>query len=146
MVISFKTAAGAVATIHKHTYKIVCYGDTAGRRLRVDVAATARGKHDPSKQGRRSIIIYKSYMYSEASLDPGKCTYKLDQKARNQWGHARQIGQFEGVSSPPQNTYDEEIKTEAKGEATGAGEHNTGADPTHRGSGAHALAAGTVQG
>ena len=47
MVISFKTAAGAVATIHKETYKIFCFGDAASDRLRVDATATSRGKQDP---------------------------------------------------------------------------------------------------
>ena len=99
---SFKTAAGAVATIHKQTYKIVCFGDAIGGRLRVDATATSGGKRDPDIQGRKSILIYKSYMYSEASLDPEKCTFKMDQKARNLWvsAHARQIGQFEDVSCP----------------------------------------------
>jgi len=40
VVVSFKTTAGAVAAIHKQTYKIVCFGDAAGGRLRVDTAAT----------------------------------------------------------------------------------------------------------
>ena len=44
VVVSFKTAAGAVAAIHKQIYKIVCFGDAAGGRLRVDAAATSRGK------------------------------------------------------------------------------------------------------
>ena len=39
VLISCKTTAGAVATIHKQTYKIVCFGDAAGGRLRVDAAA-----------------------------------------------------------------------------------------------------------
>ena len=60
LVISFKTATGAVEAIHKETYKIVCFGDAAGGRLRVDATATVGGKQDPSKQGRRSILIYKS--------------------------------------------------------------------------------------
>ena len=83
VVISFKTAAGAIASIHKQTCKIVCFGDGAGGRLRVDVAATAREKQDPHKPGRRNILIYKSYMYSEASLDPEKSIFKMDLKARN---------------------------------------------------------------
>jgi uncharacterized protein (DUF1330 family) len=60
VVISFKTAAGAVATIHKQTYKIVCSRGTTGGRLRVRTTATSGRKQDPSKQGRRSILIYKS--------------------------------------------------------------------------------------
>ena len=83
IVVSFKTAAGAVATIHKQAYKIVCFGDATGGRLQVDASVTAGGKQDPSKQGRKSILIYKSYMYSEASMYPEKFTFKMDQKAQN---------------------------------------------------------------
>ena len=74
--ISLKTTARAFATIHRHTYKIVCFKDAAGGRLRVDAAATTGGKQDPRKQGLRSILIYKSHMYTEASLDPERCSYK----------------------------------------------------------------------
>jgi hypothetical protein len=93
----------------------------------VDATDTLRGKKDPSKQGRRSIFIYKSYMYSDASLDPEKCTFKMDHKVRNQWvsAHARQIRQFEDASSPLNHAYDEEMETEAERAATGGGEHNT---------------------
>jgi len=70
VIISFKTAAGAVAAIPKQTYKIVCFKDASRDRLRVDVAATTGGKQDPSKHGLRSILVYKSHMYKEASLDP----------------------------------------------------------------------------
>ena len=48
VVVSFKIAEGAVASIHKHAYKIVCFGDAAGGRLRADATATTRGKQDPS--------------------------------------------------------------------------------------------------
>jgi hypothetical protein len=90
-VISFKTTAGAVASIHKQAYKIVCFGDAVGGRLRMDTTAKAGGKQDSSKEGRRSILVYKSYMYSKASLDPERCTFNIDKKARNQWVsiHAR---------------------------------------------------------
>ncbi len=50
----------------------------------MDTAATSGGKHDSSKQGLRNILIYKSYMYKEATLDPERCTQKSDQKAKNQ--------------------------------------------------------------
>ena len=83
-IISFKTTTGAVAIVHRQTFRIVCFKDVAGGRLRVDNAATAGGKHDSSKQGLRSILIYKSYMYKEATLDPERCTQKSDQKAKNQ--------------------------------------------------------------
>ena len=48
-------------------------------------------------------------MYIEASLDPERCIFKIDQKARNHWvsNQARQIGHFEVVSSPISITRDE---------------------------------------
>ena len=49
----------------------------------MDVAATTSEKQDPRKQGLRSILIYKSHMYTEASLDPEWCSYKSDQKAKS---------------------------------------------------------------
>ncbi len=82
-IISFKTAAGAIAVVHKQTFRIVCFRDAAKGRLRVDTAATAGGKEDSSKQGLRSILIYKSHMYKEATLDPERCSQKSYQKARN---------------------------------------------------------------
>ncbi len=51
----------------------------------MDTAGTTGGKQDPSKKCLRSILIYKSHMYKEASLDPERCTQKTNQKARNSW-------------------------------------------------------------
>ncbi len=76
VVISFKITIGSVATIHKQTYKIVNFKDATRGRLRVDAAATTGRKLDPRKQGLRRILIYKSHMYMEASLDPERCSYK----------------------------------------------------------------------
>ena len=41
-------------------------------------------------------------MYTEASLDPERCSLKADQKARTQWvaNQVRQLGQYEDVGSP----------------------------------------------
>jgi hypothetical protein len=41
IVVSFKTAAGAIATIHRQTLRFVCYSDTISGRLKIDRAATA---------------------------------------------------------------------------------------------------------
>jgi hypothetical protein len=51
-------------------------------------------------------------MYTEVSLDPKRCSFKVDQKAWNQWvsNHARQIGQLEDVSNPINITRDEAIE------------------------------------
>ena len=74
----------------------------------MDTAATAGGKQDSSKQGLRSILIYKSHMYKEASLDPERCTQKTDQKAKNLWvaTQIRQLGHYEDVISPTTHTHE----------------------------------------
>ena len=55
-----------------------------------------------SKQGRRVILIYKSHMYDEATLDLERCTHKSDDKARRAWlvTHLRQINKYEDVHNP----------------------------------------------
>ena len=68
VVMTFKIAVGAVATVHMHTFKIICFSDTTRGILRVDTNATSRGKHNPSKQGRKSILIHKSYMDTHTCL------------------------------------------------------------------------------
>jgi hypothetical protein len=82
-------------------------------------------------------------------MNPEKCTFKMDQKARNHWvsAHARHIGQLEDVSSPPRNARDEEMETETERADPGGREHNIRhANPLHSGSGAHAPSEGTSQG
>ena len=62
-------------------YKIVCFRDIDSGRLKVDTTATIGGKQNMNKQGRKVILIYKAHMYTEASLDPERCTHKSDEKA-----------------------------------------------------------------
>ncbi len=81
IVVSLKTAAGAILAIQRQTYKIVCFRDTNNGRLRVDTTTTVGGNQDPTKQGRRVIMIYKAHMYTKASLDLERCTHKSDEKA-----------------------------------------------------------------
>ena len=50
----------------------------------MDLAATSSGKQGPSKHGIMSILIYKSHIYKEASLDPERCSFKVDHKVRTQ--------------------------------------------------------------
>ena len=54
------------------------------------------------KHGRRVILIYKAHMCSEASLDPKRCTHKLDEKDLRAWllTHIRQVDQYEDINSP----------------------------------------------
>ena len=93
VVVYFKTAAGAILVVHRQTYKIVSFKDNDNGRLRVDTSATIGGKQDMNKQSRMVILIYKAHMYTEASLDPERCTHKSDEKARRSWllTHIRQI-------------------------------------------------------
>jgi len=85
IILSYKTAAGAVAAIQRHNFKIVCFTDTNTCRLMVDTPATLGGKQDPSKQGRRMILIYKTIMHTSASLNPTQCTQRTDRNARQKW-------------------------------------------------------------
>jgi hypothetical protein len=122
-IISFKTAAGAVAAIHRQTYKIICFRDATRGRLRVDTAATTDGKHDSSKQGLRNILIYKSHMYKETTLDPERCSHKSDQKARNLWvaNQIMNLGHYEDVSSPTNHTQEGNMEEDVNMGKTGQG-------------------------
>jgi len=82
VVVSFKTAAGAILAAQRQKYKIVCFGDIDSGRLIVDTLAAIGGKQDMNKQGRRVILIYKAHMYTETSLHPKRCTHKSAEKAK----------------------------------------------------------------
>jgi len=82
IILSYKTFAGAVATIHRQNLKIVSFGDSNTGRLRVDKQATTGGKQDPSMQGRRMVLIYKTSMRSGSSLNPAQCMQRTDRNAR----------------------------------------------------------------
>ena len=64
VVVSFKTAAGAILAVQRQTYKIVCLRDIDNGRLKVDTSPTIGGKQDMSKQGRKDILIYKAHIYT----------------------------------------------------------------------------------
>ena len=53
-------------------------------------------------------------------MDPQRCNFKVDQKAKNQWvaNHARQIGQFENVNNPIIITRDEAMEEDPLAEDT----------------------------
>jgi hypothetical protein len=48
IILSYKTAARAVAAIQRQNLKIVCFTDTNTSRLRVDNPATMGGKQHPA--------------------------------------------------------------------------------------------------
>ncbi len=81
-VLSFKYGARSIMAIQRQTFHIVCFSDMISGRLRVDPEAAAGGSQDPRKQGRKIILIFKSLVYTEASLDPERCTPKADNIAR----------------------------------------------------------------
>ena len=70
MVIYIKTTAGAILAAQRQTYKIVCFRDAISGRLKVDQDATARGKQNPALQGMQVLLIYKTRIHTEATLDP----------------------------------------------------------------------------
>jgi hypothetical protein len=55
-----------------------------------------------NKQGRRVILIYKAHMYTEAPLDPERCTHESDAKVRRIWlqTHLRCIDNYEDINNP----------------------------------------------
>jgi len=57
VVVSIKTSVGAILAVHRQTYKIVCFQASVGGCFGVDTPTTTGGKQDPSKQGRRTIMI-----------------------------------------------------------------------------------------
>jgi hypothetical protein len=115
VVVSFKTATGAILAVQRKTYKIVSFRDINSGRLRVDTVTTTGGKHDMHKQGRRVILFYKAHMYKEASLDPERCSYKSDEKAMRIWlqTHLRQIDQYEDIDSPVRDQHEDDTMEEA---------------------------------
>jgi hypothetical protein len=112
IVVSFKSAVGAITTIQRQTLRFVCYSNTNIGRLKIDMASTTGGKHNPSLLGRRVMLIYKSHMHPESSLDPEHCTPKLDAKARSIWlhNHNKIDDQYEDVYSPETNEGDTYMK------------------------------------
>jgi hypothetical protein len=75
IVISFKTAAGAILAVQRQTYKIVCFRDAASGKL--------KGKQNSALQCSRVLLIYKTYMHTESTLDPERCAFKPDATMRS---------------------------------------------------------------
>ncbi len=98
VVVSFKTATGAILAVQRQTYKIVSFRDNDNGRLRVDTSTTHNRRQAGHEQERPHgiILIYKAHMYTQASLDPERCTHKSDEKAMHNWlqTHLRQKDQY----------------------------------------------------
>jgi len=138
--VSFKTTAGAIIAVHRQTSKIFCFRNMDNGRLRVDTAAIIGGKQDMRKHGRRVILIYKSHMYNEATLDPERCTHTSDEKARRAWlvAHIRQIDLYEDIHSQTREQQEDDVMEE---EEIDTGQHHNTKIPPN-GSGAHTHIAG----
>ena len=80
----------------------------------MDITVTIGKKEDMSKQGRRVILIYKANMYSEATLDPERCTHKSDEKAMRDWllTHLRQIDPYQDINNPIGEQQEDDIMEE----------------------------------
>jgi len=81
-------------------------------------------------------------MYKESTLDPERCTHKLDEKARRSWlqTHLRQIDQYEDIDSPVRDQQEDDTMEEADADPRQLG--RTKLPPS--GSGAHAPTRGTA--
>jgi hypothetical protein len=125
MVISFKTAAGAILSVHRQTYKIVRFRDATSGGLKVDPDATAGGKQNPALQGTRVILIYKTHMHSEATLDPERCAFNTNVTTRGKWliKQIQHLDQHEDCISPPHVMGGDEAMEEDAYQATEQGQN-----------------------
>ena len=72
IVLSCKTAAGAVATVIKHMFVITCFTEAETGRLRLDPVLTS-SKTSGEKSGAKKILIYDASPHSLSDLNPAKC-------------------------------------------------------------------------
>ena len=103
--------------VHRKHYKIDCFRDATRGRLKVDLDATTGGKQNPTLQGSRVILIYKTYIHTESALDPERCAFKSDSGMRNKWitKQIQQVDQQEDCVSPPhQMGVDDDMEEDAQ--------------------------------
>ncbi len=82
--VSYRTAAGATATIVKRKFQITCYTEPDTGRLRVDPALTTRIIAS-SHSGAKKNLIYDAYVHPQSDLDPGNCGAGTTLRDRNAW-------------------------------------------------------------
>jgi len=75
LVISYQTAARAIASITIHRFPLMTYKDALTGRLKVDENMIARDLRNPS-EGPKKLIIYSANMHSRSALNPTNCTAK----------------------------------------------------------------------
>ena len=73
----------------------------------------------PSLACSRVILIYKTYMHTESTLDPERCSFKSDAGTRSKWitKQIQQVDEHEDCVSPPLPTVvDEDMEEDAQHE------------------------------
>ena len=84
VVISFNTAAGAVAAMVKRKFIINCYTEADTGRLRLDPTLTT-GQTAGSHTGAKKILSYDTHPHPLSSLDPINCGPGTTPRDRNTW-------------------------------------------------------------
>ncbi len=102
IVISFKSATRSIAVTHRQTLKFVCFADTDSGRLVTNTTAIVGGKQNLALKGRRVILIYKTLLHQESSLEPEPCTTRTNAMSRLNWilAHIKQIDKYENIYNP----------------------------------------------
>jgi hypothetical protein len=84
LVISYQTAAGAIAAICRHKFPVMTYKDALTGKLKVDENMTARDLRDPS-EGTKKLLIYSANMHPRNALNPTNCKAKSSPRDRANW-------------------------------------------------------------
>jgi hypothetical protein len=93
IVLSYKTTAGAVASVIKHKLLLTCYTNEHTGRRRLDAALTS-GKTARAQHGAKKKLIYDAIPHSLSDLNPAKCGMRATTRDRQQWA-ANMLKRFE---------------------------------------------------
>ncbi len=60
------------------------------------------------------MLIYRTHMHPESTVDPGHCTLKSDAKARSSWlhNHIKMVDKYEDVYSPYGDQHEDDTMEE----------------------------------
>jgi hypothetical protein len=84
IVLSYKTAAGALASVIKHMFVITCFTEAETGRMRLDLALTV-GRATGAQPGAKKILIYDATPHPLLDLNPAKCGPGTTPRERQQW-------------------------------------------------------------
>jgi hypothetical protein len=84
LIISYQTAAGAIAAISRHRSPLMTYKDALTGRLKVDENMSARELRNPS-EGSKKRLIYSVNMHMRNALNPSNCTAKSSPRDKSSW-------------------------------------------------------------